>query len=524
MSSNDMNKQIELGIENLFRFIFSVIRGIFVGMYRGIKKLATPKYWMGLGAACLITLVAWIMKSKIWLLEAPEYIHCLLYDALLLCPVCYLLWIGSQDKSQKVYEQIFRDIGFVGKDGKVPYFCGSNKQGKKQILVFKSTIPLQDWNAAENRLETGLDCNILRFEYGSNKRIVKLITVPSNCIIPNKLDWEDSQASAKDGVITIGQGALDTISFDLNRTPHVLVAGETGSGKSVILRCILRQMILSSSKVYMIDFKGGVEFGKQYEKYGEVITERERALQVLDMLTKENEQRLKLFRDLEVKNLTEYNRKTHRNLCRIGVFTDELAEMLDKTGVSKENRKIYEEIEGRLSTLARLSRATGINLFFGVQRPDAKVLTGQIKNNVPVRISGRFADKAASEIVLGNTAAVDLPDIKGRFLYKVGNETIEFQAYYFDDDTMLTDVEMQVGNMLIDSDTMPAIKKKSGIEKASLDKESREKRVYTEPEEAQWKGVDISNYSEKETAEMLADMDAYDLNLNFGEEDWNAEG
>lgn len=538
MSSDNVNRQIESGIESFFRFLYSVLKKIVVGIFRGIRKLTSVKCWIGLGVAVAVAAAAWTFKEMLWLMlpEAPVYIHYLLLGMLLAAPALYLMVIGgSREKTQETYEQIFKDIGFVGKDGKVPYFCGSNRQGKKQILVFKSTIPLQDWKSAENKLETGLDCNILQFEYGSSKRIVKLITVPSECKIPDKLNWQDTYAAGKDGVITIGQGAIDTISFDLNRVPHVLVAGETGSGKSVILRCMLWQMILANSRVYMIDFKGGVEFGKQYEKYGEVITERERALQVLDILTKENEKRLKLFRDLEVKNLTEYNRKTHQNLCRIGVFTDELAEMLDKTGISKENRKIYEEIEGKLSTLARLSRATGINLFFGVQRPDAKVLTGQIKNNVPVRISGRFADKSASEIVLGNTAAVDLPDIKGRFLYKVGNETIEFQAYYFDDDTMLRDVAVEVGSMLIDNAsngktgqaegkaTQGAPQKKEMSRKRKTAQKIQKEVVQKEqtaPQADSYLTVpDISGCSEEETAEILAEMDEFDLNLNFGEEE-----
>lgn len=68
----------------------------------------------------------------------------------------------------------------------------------------------------------------------------------------------------------------------------------------------------------MIDFKGGVEFGKQYEQYGEVITERERALQVLELLVKENEYRLRIFRDLEVKNLDEYNKKRNRISAALG--------------------------------------------------------------------------------------------------------------------------------------------------------------------------------------------------------------
>ena len=193
----------------------------------------------------------------------------------------------------------------------------------------------------------------------------------------------------------------------------------------------------------------GVEFGKVYEKYGEVITDRKRAITILSNLVKENESRLKLFRELEVKNLKEYNTKTGSNLARIGVFIDEIGEMLDKKGVSKEDKPIFEQLEAYLSTLARLSRATGINLFLGVQRPDANVLTGQIKNNVPVRISGRFADKTVSEIVLGNTAACNLPDIKGRLLYKVGNETIEFQSFYFDDEKDLQDIELNYGEMLV---------------------------------------------------------------------------
>lgn len=160
--------------------------------------------------------------------------------------------------------------------------------------------------------------------------------------------------------------------------------------------------------------------------------------------------RLELFRQHRAKNIAEYNKSTDSHLCRIGVFCDEIAEMMDTTGVPKKEREIYEKIKGQLSTLARLSRSTGINLIMGVQRPDANVLTGQIKNNIPVRICGRFADKAASEIVLNTTAAINLPDIKGRFLFLRGNELIEFQAYLFED-SMMHEVYTDIGTMLIDN-------------------------------------------------------------------------
>ena len=241
----------------------------------------------------------------------------------------------------------------------------------------------------------------------------------------------------------------------------------------------------------------------------------------LELLVRENEYRLHIFRDLEVKNLDEYNKKTKQNLCRIGVFTDELAEMLDKKGVAKEEREIYEKIEGRLSTLARLSRATGINLFMGVQRPDANVLTGQIKNNIPVRISGRFADKTASEIVLGNTDAVNLPDIKGRFLYKVGNETIEFQSFYFDDETMLREVCVDQGEMLTEAPVYKAPVQKPGTGKAEADGSGRKGKKVT----AVKTSGDIKNSYEdpfagmnsQEIEEEMRRMDEEDLNLNFGD-------
>ncbi len=449
--NSNLDRQLEEAVGCLLKFIGRTIAAFFRTLFYGVKKLNNRKTILGMLITILLALLAYLFKPKIWLIDAPEYIHLLLYGILLTSPFLYLLILGGIGEKKQDYEKIFQDIGFTGKDGRCPTFAGKKEDGKKTILSFRSNIPLSDWKAARARLETAIDCNILKMEYGNSKKIVQLTILPADYRIPEMVTWSDSNCSKKNGVITVGQSALGNISFDLNRVPHVLAAGETGSGKSVILRCILWQMILQGCKVFMIDFKGGVEFGKQYEQYGEVITDRERALEVLELLVQENEYRLKIFRDLQVKNLTEYNRKTGQNLCRIGVFTDEIAEMLDKKGVSKDDRKIYESLEGKLSTLARLSRATGINLFLGVQRPDANVLTGQIKNNIPVRISGRFADKAASEIVLGNTDAVDLPDIKGRFLYKVGNETIEFQAFYFDDETMLHEVFVETGNMLLEA-------------------------------------------------------------------------
>lgn len=450
MAGDPLEKELNGFIAEALGVFCNAIKDIFKSLWFGIKKLRKRKALAGMAFCILCSVAAYRYRHLFSGLPMPDYVQGLLYRFCLILPMLYLIVLGkSVDKNQDRFRQVFQEIAFKARDGKYPYYCGKSKDGKKINYIFKANIPLEEWKHNKTRLETALNCNILCFSNGENKKIVKLTTVPNECRIPEMLYWSDEWLSAKSGSISVGQGALQEVCFNLNRTPHVLIAGETGSGKSVILRTCLYQMIHQGCRVFMIDFKGGVEFGKKYEQYGEVITERKRALEVLSMLTEENQQRLTLFRELEVKNLDEYNKKTGQKLCRIGVFSDEIAEMLDKKGIAKEDKLLFEQLEGKLATLARLSRATGINLFLGVQRPDANILPGQIKNNIPVRISGRFADKAASEIVLGNTDATELPDIKGRFLYKVGNETIEFQSYYFDDDTMLKAVTAEIGDMLL---------------------------------------------------------------------------
>lgn len=462
-----MERELNNSLESIIRTIVLLILKVFKSLFYGIKKLNKMVNIVVLLGTVVISIMTVFFKGEIikirFTADMPQYVAYIIYYCLLLSPLIYIILLGNAgDRKQEEYKRKFQEIGFKARDGKCPYLISKkNDCDKRTIYIFKSGIPLSDWKSKKEALETVLNCTILKFEAGSNKKIVKLTTVSSDYKLSTKMNWSDEYLQKPDGEITVGVSVLSQITFNLNRLPHVLAAGETGSGKSVLLRSCLWQMILKGSKVFMIDFKGGVEFGKKYEQYGEVIMDRERALQVLTMLVEENQYRLQLFRDLEVKNLYEYNQKTGQNLCRIGLFCDEIAQMLDKKGVEKEEKVIYEKIEGKFSTLARLSRATGINLFLGVQRPDANILTGQIKNNIPVRICGHFQDKSASEIVLGNTAATNLPDIQGRFLYKVGNETVEFQSYFFDDDTMLKDIEVETGDMLTEAPSYkPTIQEK----------------------------------------------------------------
>ena len=108
--------------------------------------------------------------------------------------------------------------------------------------------------------------------------------------------------------------------------------------------------------------------------------------------------------------------------------------MLDKTGLTKEQKELVSQIESKLSTIARQGRAFGIHLILATQRPDAAVIPGQIKNNLDFRVCGR-ADNVLSQIILDSTAAADqIPkDARGRFI--TGDGTV-FQAFLFDENDL----------------------------------------------------------------------------------------
>ena len=430
----------------------------FKGIGQGIKALRDNLILVII--FCIITLacgVIFVFRQEILArLITDEGFHVLqiLLPGIVVFPVLVLYIFGTSSKTNAgEFDERFAQIKFCNKAGIYPTLIKKETSDKKIIYSFKSLgIALSEWRARKVELEVALDCNIVKFEQDKNtKQIIQIHTVPASTGIPTNIVWENEFIRREDFEIVTGMTLLDNVNFDLCKYPHALIAGVTGSGKSVILRCMLWQCIVKGAKAFMIDFKGGVEF-TAFEDYGEVITDRENALELLKELTAEMKSRLAAFKNTGVKDLQEYNKKYSDNeLCRIVIVCDEIAEMLDKTGLSKADSAIYYEIEKELSSIARPGRAPGIHMLLATQRPDAKVIVGQIKNNLPIRISGRMTDPQASEMVLGSPKATEIPaEVRGRFMYNVGSDTYEFQAYIFQDKDIKRG-DYQKGGMLITS-------------------------------------------------------------------------
>ena len=227
----------------------------------------------------------------------------------------------------------------------------------------------------------------------------------SECITPLK----ESDAKVPfvlgkniDGDIEVG---------DLTKTPHLLVAGATGSGKSVFINSLIASILLTRTpdevKLLMIDPKK-VELTNYHIPHNlkPVIDTPERALNTLEEIVKEMDERYSLFEHSGVRNIKEYNKK-FKKLPYIVIIIDELADLM-----------MYEKraFEKNIQRITQLARACGIHLVVATQRPSTDIITGVIKANIPSRIAFATASQIDSRTILDEKGAEKLLG-KGDMLY-----------------------------------------------------------------------------------------------------------
>ena len=334
-----------------------------------------------------------------------------------------------------VQEQL-RSVGLVNHSDEAPELKRRSKdKSNPRISIWEFTsqgIPLKVWNDKQAAIETALDITIVKIQNGSGKSRVLLYAVPAISDLPEIIQWSDKYLSRQSSILSLGESFTGPVMVDLAKVPHILLGGSTGSGKSVLLKLLLMQAIRKETDVCIADFKGGVDFPPAWHKSCRMCFEEQSTLELLTELTEELERRKGLFASAGLPNIDSYNAGREEKLKRHIFACDEIAEMLDKTGLTKEQKETVTKIESRLSMIARQGRAFGIHLILATQRPDANILSGQIRNNINCRICGR-ADNVLSQIILDNTAAAEqIPkDASGRFLLHDGTV---FQAYWFDDE------------------------------------------------------------------------------------------
>ena len=223
----------------------------------------------------------------------------------------------------------------------------------------------------------------------------------------------------------------EPIISDLSSMPHLLIAGTTGSGKSVCINTIILSLLYRHTpekcKFILIDPKM-LELST-YEGVPHllcpVITEAKKAASVLGWVVKEMESRYRLMTKEGVRNIDGYNLKHKLPMPYIVVVVDEMSDLMLVAG---------KEIENYIQKLSQMARAAGIHIIMATQRPSVDVITGTIKANFPTRISFQVTSKIDSRTILGEQGAEQLLG-KGDMLYmSSANRIIRIHAPFVSDD------------------------------------------------------------------------------------------
>ena len=281
----------------------------------------------------------------------------------------------------------------------------------------------------------------IRIEAPIPGRSIVGIEVPNNKVakvsIKDVLQSKEFTLSPSPLTFALGKDITGNVRIcNLQKMPHLLVAGTTGSGKSVCLNTIITSILYKASpdevKFIMIDPKQ-VELsmyeGLPHMVVPRVITDPTKAVNALQWAVDEMERRFKLISEERVRNIGEYNKidKVLQNKVRkmpyIVIIFDEFADFM---AVAKN------EIEDKIRRLAGKARAAGIHLILATQRPSTDVVTGTLKANLPARIAFKVAGRVDSEVILGMTGAEKLLGY-GDMLYKPADaEPARLQGCFID--------------------------------------------------------------------------------------------
>lgn len=308
--------------------------------------------------------------------------------------------------------------GWVRKYRKVTGEHGEERQEE----VSRTRIRVDRITALSNDLALALAAPSIRIEAPIPGKSMVGVEVPNSAFgsvslrsVIESSSFQKSQAKTK-LALGLGKGAGgESVAGDLTKMPHLLIAGSTGSGKTVCLDSIICCLLMHNSpddlRLLLVDPKRVelVSFAEIPHLAFPVVVETDKAVKVLRWLNMEMDRRYREFAKAKARNIEAYNRERAPGeaIPYLVLVVDELADLM---------MAAFDEVEHSLCRLAQLARATGIHLIVATQRPSVDVVTGLIKANFPTRMSFAVTSQVDSRTILDTVGAEKLLG-RGDMLY-----------------------------------------------------------------------------------------------------------
>lgn len=366
----------------------------------------------------------------------------------------HALVVDELEENKMLLEQIDKGVSEKPKNFKLPPLDFFQNPPKKQTMVDEAELDDKIRDLIEKLKHFNIEGDVVRtyagpvvstfeFKPAANIKVSKILglqddlamalkaqtiriqaPIPGKDVvgieIPNKsvetiylremLESQLFQEAASPLTLILGKDIVGKpFITDLKKLPHLLIAGTTGSGKSVGINSMILSLLYKNSpdqlKLLMIDPKM-LEFSIYNEiphLLTPVITKPKEAISALNNMVYEMERRYQLMSETRTKNIENFNEKAkkegHDLLPYIVVIIDELADLMMTSG---------KDVEYSIARLAQMARASGIHLIVATQRPSVDVVTGLIKANLPSRISYKVGQKIDSKIILDGMGAESL--------------------------------------------------------------------------------------------------------------------
>jgi hypothetical protein len=339
--------------------------------------------------------------------------------------------------------RVFQESGLKSPMGRLPHFISDVPVDEfvRRLRVTNAYLPKEKFIEAQGKLEASLQ--VYMDEITENRASGTIDLLYSHYEIPKMIELKDWMTKVPHQFL-IGKTRATTIYASLLETPHLLVGGQTGGGKSTFLRQLITSLYCHNANYdfTLIDMKGGLEF-QLFENRDRisVVSSVKAAQTSFSTLNEILNERMVFLKANGCKDVDEFYKKPVDQiqypeglkketfkLNRHIVVIDEAAELFLASG--KGNVSQIQDMTRKVIRISAQGRAVGIHLVIATQKPDSNALSTQIKANLTGIVSFPMATLGASISILGNGRAKELPSVAGRAVWRSGLDQYEVQTPY----------------------------------------------------------------------------------------------